>query len=141
MKTENRIVLDYAMLCALLIMMVKLMTGAIVHESLGVAFTVLAVVHLLNNKAGLKNVRKKGRFVVNILLLLALTSTVVSGMMLSVSLFRFLNIPYNEVVYTIHTSSAYALFLLSLTHLAMHGKAIADFFRKRKQTKTEGIHE
>ncbi|MDR2647546.1 MAG: hypothetical protein LBB67_05445 [Oscillospiraceae bacterium] len=137
MKTENRIVLDYAMLCALLMMMVKLMTGAIVHESLGIAFTVLAVVHLLNNKIGLKNVRKKARFAVNTLLLLALMSTVVSGMMLSVSLFRFLNIPYREIVYTVHTSSAYALFLLSLTHLCMHGKAIAAFLRKRKQAGTE----
>jgi hypothetical protein len=137
MKTENRIVLDYAMLCVLIIMMVKLMTGAIVHESLGIAFAVLAVVHLLNNKAGLKNARKKGRFAVNILLLLALTSTVVSGVMLSVSLFRFLNIPYHEIIYTVHTSSAYALFLLSLTHLGMHRKAVAAFFRKRKQAKTE----
>jgi hypothetical protein len=137
MKTENRIVLDYAMLCTLLIMMVKLMTGAIVHESLGIAFAVLAVVHLRNNRSGLKNVRKKGRIAINILLLFALTSTVVSGVMLSVSLFRFLNIPYREIVYTIHTSSAYALFLLSLTHLGMHGKAIASFFRKRKQAKTE----
>jgi hypothetical protein len=134
MKTENRIVLDYAMLCVLLIMPVKLMTGAIVHESLGIAFAVLAVVHLLNNKASLKNARKKGRFAVNILLLLPLTSTVVSGMMLSVSLFRFLNIPYYEIVYTIHTSSAYALFLLALTHLAAHKKTIAAFFRNRKHT-------
>jgi len=95
---ENRIVLDYAMLCVLLIMMVKLMTGAIIHESLGIAFALLTVIHLLNNKGGLINTRKRVRFIANILLLLAFVSTVTSGIMLSVALFRFLNIPYHEII-------------------------------------------
>lgn len=124
---ENRIVLDYAMLCVLLIMMVKLMTGAIIHESLGIAFALLTVIHLLNNKGGLINTRKRVRFIANILLLLAFVSTVTSGIMLSVALFRFLNIPYHEIIYTIHVASAYALFLLSLTHLVMHIKSIVAF--------------
>ena len=137
MKMENKIVLDYAMILVIFIMMVKLMTGAIVHESMGVVFALLAIAHLKNNISGFKNVRRHGRFAVNILLMLALVSTVMSGVTLSVALFRFLNIPYHDVFYTIHTTSAYALFLLSLVHLGMHIKPITAYFRKNKPAKTE----
>jgi|GEM_PF-6225553 len=136
MKMENRIVLDYTMLLVLLLLMVKLMTGAIVHEALGVGFGLLATVHLLNNKTTIKNMWKnKGQFMLNAFLLLSLLSTTICGVMLSVALFRFLNIPYREIFYTVHTLSAYALLVLSLTHLALHINSIAAFLRKKRQTR------
>jgi hypothetical protein len=137
---ENRITFAYAMLLVLLILMVKLMTGVIVHETLGVGFILLTVTHLLNNKDQIKNMwQRKGRLVLNVLLLTSLLSTAMSGVMLSVALFRFLNIPYHEIFYTVHTLSAYVLIVLSLTHLALHIKPIAEFFRKQKQARREGI--
>jgi hypothetical protein len=129
MKKENRIVLSYAMLFALLLLMAKLMTGAIVHEILGVGFVLLAAVHLHVNKSG---IQMRGRFVLNILLILALLTTAISGATLSVFLFRRLNIPYREIFYTVHTMSAQALLVLSAVHLALHVKSIAAFFRSKK---------
>lgn len=138
MKMENRIVLDYAMLLVLLMLMVKPMTGAFVHEALGIGFVVLTTKHLLNNKNFMKNMWKnKGRLILNILLLLSLLTVTVSGVMLSVSFFSFLNIPYREIIYTIHTSSAAALLILSLVHLFSHMKQIAAVLRKRKQARKE----
>jgi hypothetical protein len=135
MKMENRIVLAYAMLLVFLLLMVKLMTGVIVHEILGVGFVLLTAVHLRVNKSG---VRMKGRFVLNILLILTLLTTAISGVMLSVSLFRFLNIPYRGIFYTVHTMSAQALLVLSVVHLVLHMKSTAAFFRSKKQDKMEG---
>jgi len=134
MKMKNRIALDYAMLLVLLLLMVKLMTGVIVHEMLGIGFVVLTAVHLFNNKSWLKNMwKKKGRFALNVLLLLATLSTAVSGALLSVAVLRFLNIPYHAVFYTIHTGSAYALLALSLIHLAVHMKSILAFARNKRR--------
>jgi hypothetical protein len=140
MKRENRIAFAYAMLLMLLLLMVKLMTGAIVHEALGVGFILLTTTHVLNNKGWIKTRgRRSGRLVLNVLLLASLLSTAMSGVMLSVALFRFLNIPYHEIFYTVHTVSAYTLLVLSLTHVALHIKPIAAFFRKQKQARAEGI--
>jgi hypothetical protein len=135
---ENQIVLAYAMLLVLLLLMVKLMTGAIVHETLGVGFVLLVTAHMLNNKIRIKNMLKmKGRLVLNVLLLVSLLLTAVSGVMLSVELFQFLNIPYHEIFYTVHTLSAYALLVLSLIHLTLHIKPIVAFFRTQKQARME----
>jgi hypothetical protein len=142
MKIENRIVLDYAMLLALFLLMVKLMTGAMVHEALGVGFAALAAAHLRGGKSRVKTMwKKKGLFLLNALLLLSLLSTAMSGVALSVALFRWLNLPYHAIFYTVHTLSAYALLLLSLAHLALHMKTVAAYFRKRKQARPEKTRE
>jgi hypothetical protein len=140
MKRENRIVIAYAMLLVLLLLMLKLMTGVVVHEVLGVGLVLLAAAHLSNSQSSLKSMgkrRRRSRFMLNTLLLLSLLSTVISGAMLSVALFRFLNIPYHEIFYTIHTMSAQVLLVLSVVHLVLHMKSIAAFFRKRKQAQKE----
>jgi hypothetical protein len=134
MKKENRIVLDYAMLLVLLLQMVKMMTGVIVHEVLGVGFVLLAAVHLWNQRGQMRNIgRKKARLIINVLLLCSLLSTAVSGILLSVSIFRFLNITYHEVFYTVHTLSAYALLILAVTHLALHMKMIRTVIHKKRE--------
>jgi hypothetical protein len=139
MKTENQIVLVYTMLLVLLLLMVKLMTGVIVHETLGMGLVLLVTAHLMSNKSLIKNLReRRGRLALNALLLVSLLSTAVSGAMLSVVLFRFLNIPYHEIFYTVHTLSAYALLVLSLIHLTLHMKSIAAFFRTQKQARMKG---
>jgi hypothetical protein len=135
-KAENRVILAYAMLLVLLLLMVKLMTGVIVHETLGIGLALLATAHLLNNKSLIKSLReRRTRLALNVLLLASLLSTAVSGVMLSVVMFRFLNIPYHEIFYTVHTLSAYALLVLSLIHLTLHMKSIAAFFRTQKQAR------
>ena len=135
MKMENRIVLDYVMMLVLLVLMVKLMTGVIVHEILGMGFVLLTVAHLLNNKNWFANMTKeKGQLALNVLLLMSFLSVTISGVMLSVALFSFMNIPYREIYYAVHTLSAYALTILSLAHMALHIKTIRMFFRNKKQS-------
>ena len=133
MKMENRITLDYAILLMLLMLMVKLMTGVIIHEVLGVGLVFLAAVHLWNNRKRLMR-RLSPKSAINYLALLALLSTVISGVLGSVALFRFLNIHYYDVYYTIHTKSAYALLSLSIVHLALQIKSVMAFIKTRRRS-------
>ncbi len=133
MKMEKRIVLDYIMLLVLLALMLKPLTGVIAHEILGVGFVILIVIHYANNRGWIKKARKKpGMLVINSLLIVSVILTALGGVMVSVVLFGFLNIPYHEIYYKIHTSAAQAVLLLSLCHLLMHMKMIGAFVRKKQ---------
>lgn len=136
MKMENRIALDYAMLLVLLLLMVKLMTGALVHEMLGVGFAALAVVHFISSRSRVSR-NQKVRLALTCMLALALVTTAASGVLLSVNLFRFLNIPYRAAFYSVHTVAAHVLLVLSITHLALHGKQVRAFFRNKKKELTQ----
>jgi hypothetical protein len=133
------------MLLAFFPLMLKPLTGVAVHETLGVGFVVLTFIHVLNNKGWVKSIlyqkdgsrKNTGTVIINLLLFVSLAITLISGIMVSVVLFGFLNIPYRESFYTIHTLSAQAVLLLSLVHLFMHMKMIKAFFRGRKQARSK----
>jgi hypothetical protein len=140
MKMENRIVLDYIMLLMLFALMMKHATGVFAHEILGVAFALLTVIHCYNNKSWIKNIgksirsRKKiGLLIVNSLLFVSFILATVSGIMISVVLLRFLDIPYNERFFKMHAWSSRFLLGFSLVHLLMHMKMIIAFFRNNKR--------
>jgi len=148
MKMESRIVLDCVMLLALLALMVKPLTGVIVHEALGVGFIVMIVVHCVNNKIWVNNARKSTRpkdgagmklvlLAVNVLLFASFALAAVSGVMVSVVVFGFLEIPFSERFYEAHALSARAMLVLSLVHLMMHKKMIAAHLRKKKRSQEQ----
>ena len=143
MKMEKRIILDYIMLLMLFPLMLKPLNGIYAHEIMGVAFVLLTVIHCLNNKGWLKNTGKSIRqkesspkklvtLIINSMLIVSTVLVTASGIMISIVIFGFLNIPYNETFYQIHTSAAVAVLVLSLIHLLMHMKMITTFFRKNK---------
>ncbi|MDR1093831.1 MAG: DUF4405 domain-containing protein, partial [Clostridiales bacterium] len=126
------------------------LTGVAAHEVLGVGFAVLCIIHCYNNrhwaKGALKAVRKKefapkktAALIVNVLLAITFFTVIVSGVLVSVVIFAIFNIPYFEIFYTVHSWSARALLILSLTHLFLHIKTIKTFFRNRKKKDKEPI--
>ena len=135
MKIKNRLILDYLMLLALLVLMVSPVTGRFVHEVLGCVFTLLAVYHCFFDRKWVRNIfkplrrknspqQKKALMVINGLLLVSLLMTVISGIMVSVILFSFLNITFKESFFAIHALAARATLFLSLVHLIMHKRII-----------------
>lgn len=148
MKMDKRMILNYIMLLILFPLMLKPLTGVFVHELLGVAFILLAIIHCFNNKGWLKKtlnaICKKGKtpqkiglLIINSLLITSLALVMITGVMISVEFFGFMNIPFYEIFYKIHSLSAQAVLVLSLVHLFMHMKMIKTFFRKRKQIRLE----
>ena len=146
MKIENKITLDYVMLLILLSLMMLPFTGIIIHEILGLIFFILTLIHILNNKNWIKNIfkskfikdmslKKALTFFVNSLLFILFIITIASGIMVSVVLFRFINIQYKEMFYQIHIISSYGLFILSIVHLFMHIKMIKALFRKKSSAR------
>ena len=71
--------------------------------------------------------------VINCLLFIAFALAIFSGIMISVVLFKFLDIPYNDRFFKIHAWSTRALLGFALLHLLVHMKMIIAFFRLRKK--------
>ena len=105
MKMDKRMVLNYIMLLVLFPLMVKPLTGIFAHEIMGVGFVLLTAMHYLNNKGWAKNIfkafrekdgapKKLGTLVINSLLLVSVVLVATSGIMISIVIFGFLNIPY-----------------------------------------------
>jgi hypothetical protein len=142
---ENRIALDYAMLLALLALMLKPLTGVFAHETLGLGFILLVVLHVCNNRSWVRKMfsGKAGsgksalKMVVNGMLIATIALTLFSGVMVSVALFGFLDIPYREIFYKIHSTSGQAVLALSVAHLILHMKMIGAFLKKRKQARSK----
>jgi hypothetical protein len=141
MKMENRMTLDYAMLLALLALILKPLTGVFAHEALGAGFLLLVALHVCNNRRwATKAFSKKGgtfksigMLAVNAMLSASILLTMFSGIMVSVELFGFLDIPYREIFYRIHSASGQAVLALAIMHLLLHMKMIKAFFAKMKQ--------
>ena len=134
MKMENRKILNYIMFFVLFALLLKYKTGTLAHEILGVGFVILIAVHCFNNRAWLRNILKTNRqkkgpqkqtrlIVINCLLFLSFVLAVTNGVMLSVILFRFLDITYKESFYIVHVWSVRALFVFSMTHLLINKKS------------------
>ena len=101
MKTKRivKIFIDFIMTLLLLLMMARQLTGDTVHEWLGAGMFLLWILHHILNMQWHGHIWK-GKYtpfrilqlVVNILLLLAMIGTMVSGIILSREVFAFLPI-------------------------------------------------
>ena len=144
MKMNKGIIIDYIMLLLLFPLMLKPLFGLAAHELMGLCFLIFVAMHCLNHKRWAKNiwqaVQKKSlsplkiaSIIINGLLVAAVLLVAASGIMISIVVFGFLDIPYHEVFYRIHTAAAQAILLLSLVHLGMHMKMIIAFLRNKKR--------
>ena len=129
--------MDGIMLFALIFLSLNHMTSVSVHEVMSVIFIIIVILHCLNNRKWIKNMpklinrqKRKGLLIVNILLCISFILAIFSGIMISVLVFDFLNIPYHERFLKIHAWSTRMLLVLALVHLCMHGKMIMGVLGK-----------
>ena len=127
MKTKQivRLTTDAALLFLLLVVMAYSFTGNTVHEWMGIALVVLALVHLFLNKRwfvslakGKYNWRRMATTVINVLLILSFVVLVLLSMPISSEVFPFVHL-YEEEMWpaTWHIVSGYWFFILSALHL------------------------
>ena len=140
MKTKQivRLTTDAALLLLLLVVMAYSFTGNTVHEWMGIALVVLALVHLFLNKRwfvslvkGKYNWRRMATTVINVLLILSFVVLVLSSMPISSEVFPFVHL-YEEEMWpaTWHIVSGYWFFILSALHLGTQWARLMKYFPK-----------
>lgn len=124
---KSKILIDILMFVCLITLMGYHITDNLIHEILGTAVFVLFIVHnILNFKwystlfKGKHDVRRNLHIVINLLLLIAFVLTIVSGVMMSKSLYTFINFNMAALSRRVHLiANAWTLVLVSI-HLGLH---------------------
>lgn len=132
-------ILDLVMVLLLPILMGYSLVGELYHEMVGVAMGILFTVHLILNRKwfaalfkGSYHAGRVVRTIVNILLILCVLTSMVSGIFLSKYVFRFLGIgALSSLMRTLHMLAAYWGFVLMSFHAGTHGERVLSKFRKK----------
>lgn len=130
MKINAKIktVVDIAMTAALLLLMAYTLVGEEAHEWIGVSMFILFIVHQILNKGFFKNLFR-GRYTaarivmtcVAAAVLLCMLGLMISGVIISNHVFRFLNIRgLSSFGRSLHMFCAYWGFALMSVHLGLH---------------------
>ncbi len=133
-KTESIIkrIVDVALTVLLLFLTAYQVTGEVLHEWLGIGMTVLLIVHHILNRKWYKAVFK-GKYspyriamtAVNVLLLVSIAMTALSGMSMSGHAVPFMYGLINVMTArTLHLAMSYWSFILMGVHIGLHIKAI-----------------
>jgi glucan phosphoethanolaminetransferase (alkaline phosphatase superfamily) len=136
-KTLCKLIIDLVMTVLILVAMACRFTGNTIHELLGVSLFILFVIHNILNWRWFKTLLK-GRYnvlrvlhtAVNLLLLAAMLVLIVSGVMLSRTVFAFMDLNGGLFARKLHMLSTYWGFLLISVHLGMHWGMIMNAARK-----------
>jgi cytochrome b561 len=137
-----KFIIDLVMSILLIIAMAYHMTGNavdgnIVHEVIGIAVFVLFFIHSILNMQWYKsifkgkyNVRRIYNTAINLLLLLIMATLMISGILLSRTIFAFIPSIGGMFVRQLHTFAAYWGLILVGVHLGMHWGIILNSARK-----------
>lgn len=137
-KMKAKITADVLMTIGLLLLMGYAMVGETAHEWIGTGMFVLFILHHILNSKWTKNLRKGKYTSIRILqttiaaaVFLAMLGLMVSGIMLSRHVFRFLNIQGDTSFFrTLHMLSSYWGFVLMSLHLGLHWNQMMGMARK-----------
>jgi hypothetical protein len=132
-----RLTIDLWMTALLLFAMAYRITGDAAHEWIGVAVSILFVAHNAVNwrwyrglLKGKYDIRRILNTTVNLLLLAAMTTLVISGILLSRTVFAFMEFSGGMGVRQAHTSAAYWGLILIAVHIGMHWEMIMAAMRR-----------
>lgn len=136
-----RMLIDMIMFVLFLILMGYHITGNRLHEILGVITFILFIVHHILNIKWYKAL-PKGKYsgqriistIIDFLLLIDMLCIMISAIMISTTVFSFLNIKTNMLARSLHLSStAWGLILIGI-HLGLHLRIFMDKIRKKIKT-------
>ena len=149
MKKKLRIVIDIGMVLLLPLLMAYSLVGETAHEYLGIGMLVLFAAHHSLNTAWWKRLHR-GRYtplrvfgtVVNLALAIIMLALLISGMVLSRHVFRFLHLGGAAAARTVHLLASYWELVLMSVHAGMHGSMISGMLRKKfniRRSSTAGM--
>lgn len=136
-KRLVRFTLSCLMLFSILVSMANKWTGNAIHEIVGMTMLLMILYHNLINKKWYETI-KKGSYhffgvvnlFFNILLVISTIVLLISSIMISDTLFAFLNIKSTMFLEQIHTTSAYWMFICVAVHLGIHFQRFISFLPK-----------
>ncbi len=150
-KLILKISVDAAMTAVLLLLMAYSLVGESAHEWLGVGIFVLFIIHHILNVRWSKSLFK-GKYTpyriaqtaAVLLVLLAMLGSMISGVLLSRTVFEFLGgRPFQAQAQTLHMLCAYWGFALLSLHLGLHWSNITNMvgrlFKKRSSVRRWAI--
>lgn len=135
-----KIIIDIFMSLVLLLLMAFQLTGQKAHEWLGAAMLILFLLHNFLNIRWYKNLFK-GKYTiiriiktfVNIVMLIAMLGSMLSGIAMSRYTFGFIDLSFSAVfARKIHLICVYWCFVLMSIHLGMHWGIILAIIKKLK---------
>ncbi len=138
---KARMLIDIIMFVLFIILMGYHITGNKLHEILGIITFILFIIHHVLNRKWYKAL-PKGKYngqrivstIVDFLLLIDMLCIMISAIMISTTVFSFLNIKTNMIARSMHLSStAWGLILIGI-HLGLHLRICFDKIRKKIKT-------
>lgn len=138
---KARMLIDIIMFVLFIILMGYHITGNKLHEILGIITFILFIIHHVLNRKWYKAL-PKGKYngqrivstIVDFLLLIDMLCIMISALMISTTVFSFLNIKTNMIARSMHLSStAWGLILIGI-HLGLHLRICFDKIRKKIKT-------
>ena len=140
-KYHFKLLLDIIMtICFICIMKIKI-TGMSLHEKLGIIIFVLICTHLILNYKWIKGVSGKlfdkkmkpiikVSYALNVLLCLLILIIVISGIMISVTIFTQISAGNREIWANVHKTASLSAFICISILVGLHWKMVMAGFKK-----------
>lgn len=147
LKQVIKIGIDILMTVALLLLMTYELLGAAAHEWIGTAMIVFLFAHHILNRKWYKNLFhgkytavRIVKIILTFLMLIAMVGSMVSGVILSRHVFRFLNITaWRSLARTVHMLCAYWGFILMSFHLGLHWSMVLGFVKRLRKNDKKSV--
>lgn len=141
MKKHIRMIIDIVMFVLLIILMGYHITNNKIHEILGIITFVLFIIHHILNIRWYKNLFK-GKYnfqrafslIVDGLLFLAMIGIMISSVMISSTVFDFLNLKTSTFGRELHLIATAWCFVLIAIHLGLHLNVLVSKLKKKLKT-------
>lgn len=142
-----RIIIDIIMFILFIVLMGYHITGNRIHEMLGaITFIFFILHHLVNIKwyktifKGKHNFYRMFQITINFLLFVAMIGIIASSIMISSSVFSFLNVKTTTLGRNLHMISTAWGFVLMAIHLGLHLNIITKMNKKMKNSAFEYVY-
>jgi hypothetical protein len=139
-KLAARLTLDLAFTVLLLCALMYRVTGDAAHEWIGIAVCAVCIAHnVLNWKwyknifKGTYNLRRGALTAINLLLVTAMATLIITGLLHSRIVLAFLHLPGDMMLRQIHTTAAYWCLPLIGAHLGLNWRIILNAFKKMEK--------
>lgn len=138
-----RIIIDIVMYIFFIILMGHHVTGNLIHEVLGTGIIILFIIHNILNIKFYKTIFK-GKYklkrgfltLIDILLLCSMIGIIISSVIISSSVFAFLNIPTTSFGLKLHMLSTSWGFIIMSIHLGLHLNSVITKINKKMKSST-----
>ncbi len=141
---KKKMILDVIMTAIMLLLMKIAFTGITLHELLGLGVFIMFFVHKFFNRKWIKAIslklfsknlpiKTKVMYAIDVLLLILVTLTIISGILISQVLFTQFNADDISFWSNWHHFAAYSSLVLISIHIGMHWQSIMNMVKKALQ--------